>query len=464
MVAEKEEPINLKGHWDSCIVRRVGIVDRSIVRPVLDALDSLATSRHEIDAYYRIVDRFCALWIGRSRAEMGLEADETTYLAHELLREYLRVEGGDRRVALWLLTINRCCQNAAADLSRVREEFAATVREADLDFDHTLLAPILEKVRLFEERHANAADQGLGAQDILGNYYQWIGIYCTYVYPRLVRDARASDRSMVSTLAFLISEFISLKENVSRVAALLLAIKEACATSTLGDGLAGGGPAGIVDSSLKPGTEAEYVQEILRRLGPRPAGPSGAAHPAGRAEEMRPAAPDAAGEPAAATGEPRRAAARQILAAAAELARAAPSEVRAAAARVEVWARQEARRAGPLLGGAARELLDRETARSRETALRMAESLRVGSEKVLDSLVRRLEAATGTARDLLARLLVLAFLESLTTAAGNPAAGDTPGGTPELSLGDGASAASAETPAGRGLMAAMRAARRPGLR
>ncbi len=368
----------------------MGIVDKSIVRPVLDAINDLRSCRQELDVYYQIVDLFCCQWLDRPRAGMSLEEEETIYLAHELLREYLRFEGNNRRVALWLLTINRCCRNATVDLDPIRSEFSGSLRVADLDFDRTLLAPILEKVRLFESTHEFATSQALGSQDTMGSFYQWIGIYCTYVYPRLREDAQACDRSMVSTLAFLISEFISLKENVSRVAALLLAIKEACVY---------GRPqppaqAAEIDGAVAAGTETELVEQILERLGAESAG--------GRSEEPAPA------------GSVEEA----VRAAAARIESAEPSALPDAIAAAERWSRDAAARDTEGTRLELEALLSREARRSREAALRMAAELRSRPAAAGVQLQERLRRSQPGGRGLLARLIALAMFE----AAANPEA------------------------------------------
>jgi hypothetical protein len=396
-VAEKARGINLKPSRPLGYSHAVGIVDRSLVRPVLDALGALCSSRQDLAVYYSIIDRFCARWFGRSPAEMDLDSDEAIYLAHDLLREYLRFEGNDRRVALWLLTINRCCQNAVADLSGVRREFDRSVQEADLDFDHTLLAPILVRARGFEERHESAAEDALGARDTLGSFFQWIGVYCTYVYPRLVQDAHASDRSMVSTLAFLISEFISLKENVSRMAALLLAIKHAC--SWCGRPAGGEPHAGVVDTAVKPGTEAEYVQRILERLG---------AESAERAEGARSRPKSAAGEPDPSSPP----LVPEIIALALALESAPRGGVRGEIDRLRGWGRARARDEAEALTTAVSELMEREGTRSRQSALRMARQLGADGEKAMEGICARLEGASGAGRALLSRLTVLALLSA----------------------------------------------------
>ncbi len=341
----------------------------------------LGAARGELADYYRIIDRFCARWLGKPRSAMSLEDEETVYLTHELLRGYLSFEGNNKRVALWLLTINRCCRNYSADLSRTRAEFARILRGTDLAFDHTLLSPILQRVRFYEERHSSAAAEGLGGRDSLGSFYQWVGIYCTYVYPRLREDPRSKDRSMVSTLGFLISEFISLKANVSRMAALVLAIKEACALAR---------PAGSADcaadaagDAVAPGTETRYVEQILDRL---------------RAESSA--------EP------PAKPLADRILAVARELEKTETGLERMME-KIDQWATRESGREGDRLKSSAGALFQRETPKSREAVRRMAVGLKRNPRAMRAEVQLRIRTAKGPAKALLARLYVLALLESL---------------------------------------------------
>jgi hypothetical protein len=397
----------------------VGIVDKSIVRPVLDAINAMRSSHRELAVYYGIVDVFCSRWMGKPRGAMNLEDEETIYLAHELLREYLRFEGNNKRVALWLLTINRCCRNYSADLARARREFARAVRGTDLDFDHTLLAPILQKANLFESRHSKASTVELGANDTMGSFYQWIGIYCTYVYPRLREDPHARDRSMVSTLAFLISEFISLKENVSRVAALLLAMKEACALGqpSVREGHpAGGAPDGIVAA----GTETEIVEQILERLRAESRGESPApetevaaaseeSKPEGRASSRADGPADRAGELEAA-----------MLAAAADISAAEAGSLAGVMEDVRRWAGRESGRHPRAFRRAVEGLLSRETPRSREVAAGIAAGLRARPRELFNKLESRMGSSGAAGRGLLARLIVLA-LAQVGSEAGFPA-------------------------------------------
>ncbi len=364
-------------------------MDRSIVRPVLDAINTLRSNRADLTVYYRIIDLFCAKWFGRNRSEMSIEDEESVYLAHELLREYLRFEGSTMRVALWLLTINRCCRNYAMDLSHVKSEFEQAIQGADLDFDGTLLAPIMEKVKHFETAHVTAGAKTLGQDDAMGSYYQWIGIYCTNVYPRLKQDPQARDRSMVSAIGFLISEFISLKENVSRMAALLLAIKEACVYGQPADRATDGQKSPPAeDGTVMPGTEVEIVEQILERLRAESGGESGAP---GNGKSLEARVTEAAGM----------------------IENAGPEGLPAAIADIERWSEAELDRGRDQFRKSVLELLSQEPDRMRETTRKIANSLLRESAGTKNRLGEKIGAASGSGRSLLSRLIVLATLEAV---------------------------------------------------
>jgi hypothetical protein len=338
--------------------------------------------------YYRIIDLFCARWLGAQRSEMNLEDEESIYLAHELLREYLRFEGSTIRVGLWLLTINRCCRNYSSDLSHIRTEFEEAVQGADLDFDRTLLAPIIEKVKSFESAHTAASATSLGQDDVMGSYYQWIGIYCTNVYPRFTQDPQARDRSMVSTLGFLISEFISLKENVSRMAALLLAIKEACVYGRPSDRPAGRVASPSEDGTVMPGTETEIVEQILERLRAESGAETGGAGNGKRLET-------------------------RVAEAARQIETAVPESLPELIAAIERWSGQELDRDREGFRRAVLELLSQEPDRFRETARKIAAGLLKESAGMKNRLGARIGTASGSGRNLLSRLIVLATLEAV---------------------------------------------------
>jgi len=95
--------------------------------------------------------------------------------------------------------------------------------DAVLYLTHDLLG---EYLRLEENNKRRAVKEKLGRGDQLSGFLQWVGTYCGYI-------------------SFLTAEYIKLRSNVYRIAALLLGIKEACA---IGTGL------------------REYVEALLGRL------------------------------------------------------------------------------------------------------------------------------------------------------------------------------------------------------
>jgi len=370
------------------------MVDKSIVRPVLEAVESLRSYKRDLEFYYRTVDRFSALWNGKPKEGRRIEEETAIWLAHDLLKEYLRFEGNTKRVALWLLTINRCCSNYGADLSGTEAEMRAVMENADLDFDRTLVEPILTKARTFEARHEKAVDTELGGQDTLGSFLQWIGIYCTYVYPRL-KESGIHDNSMISAITFLISEFINLQENVSRMAALLLGIKEACSYAAGTPAEAGTGtgePGGSAE--VRPGTEQGIVEEILEKLreesasGGKPGGPKEGPRAADWAAEAVRQIADAAG------GERRKAME--------DFARAAEERVRT-----------DRRGAGETL----QRILAAEKPGFQERVRSTAQRMRQDPQAARSVFLAKLETSTGAGAVLLARLYVLSSLEARLAAA-----------------------------------------------
>jgi hypothetical protein len=239
--------------------------DKSIIQPVLRAVEALQSSRAQLASMYRVIDQFCALWIGRPRDKMSFREDTALYLIHDLLGEYLQLEENNRRVAFWLLTLNRCCHNFTVDLEDPRRELERAILEMDLGLDTTLLEPIFRQVEQFEETHSRAQREQLGENDILGNFLQWVGIYCSYIYPNIVRDENRVNRTAIGAISFLLSEYIKLRSNVSRMAALLLGIKEACA---YGSSTRTAAEPGVTAASgaVPAGQEEEYVEDLLKLL------------------------------------------------------------------------------------------------------------------------------------------------------------------------------------------------------
>ena len=239
--------------------------DKSVIQPVLHAVESLQSATQGLATLYDVVDQFCAVWIGKQREQMLFEGDTTLYLIHELLGEYLHLEENNKRVAFWMLTLNRCCTNFDTDLEPRRRALENLLADSDLGLDATLLQPIFSQIREYEQIHSRALSEELGESDAMGNFLQWVGAYCSYIYPAIIRDKKAVTKTVISAISFLISEFIKLRSNVSRMAALLLGIKEAC---VYGTSIQAGGqfqpcaPA----ASVPAGQDEQYVEALLQRM------------------------------------------------------------------------------------------------------------------------------------------------------------------------------------------------------
>jgi len=248
--------------------------DKSVIQPVLRAVESMQSSPEELASLYRVVDQFCAEWIGRPRQRMRFEGDAVLYLTHDLLGEYLRLEENNKRLAFWLLTLNRCCLNFTAELGQARAELEQALAGTDLSLDTTLLEPVFERIREYEEAHRQAVKEKLGLGDQLSGFLQWVGTYCGYIYPVFIRGNDPVNRTVIGSISFLTAEYIKLRSNVYRIAALLLGIKEACA---IGTGLRGvpAEPVAAQPAAAEPGEEEavivagqdhEYVEALLGRL------------------------------------------------------------------------------------------------------------------------------------------------------------------------------------------------------
>jgi hypothetical protein len=239
--------------------------DKSVIQPVLRAVESLQSATGGLATLYGVVDQFCAVWIGKPREQMLFEGDTILYLIHELLGEYLHLEENNKRVAFWLLTLNRCCTNFETDLRSNRSELESLIAGSDLGLDATLLEPIFSQIRAYEQMHNRALAGQLGESDAVGSFLQWVGAYCSYIYPAVIRDKNKVTRTVISAISFLISEYIKLRSNVSRMAALLLGIKEAC---VYGTSIRSGGEFQPYTPTerVPAGQDERYVEALLQRL------------------------------------------------------------------------------------------------------------------------------------------------------------------------------------------------------
>jgi hypothetical protein len=201
--------------------------DTSIIKPILDALDYFNNSPDEINYFYNIIDKFCANWFGK-QIKVSKFDDVEYLLIHDLLGEYIRFEENNKRIALWLLSINRVCYNYTSDLSSVNEKLNELAKQETLDIDATLIEPILNHLRIFEKLHNNAGKDDRGEFDVIINFLQWVMVYTSLVYPSLENKMNFYDKVIIKAMNFILMEFIKQRSNDKRMAYLIIAIIEAC--------------------------------------------------------------------------------------------------------------------------------------------------------------------------------------------------------------------------------------------
>lgn len=243
--------------------------DRSMIRPVLESLEYFSDSEVELEFYYKIIDKFCAHWFGKP--VFVEDFDKVDYLLmHDLLGEYLRFESNNKRVALWLLTINRVCYNYSVNLNSVKvrlKEMETTIAD---DIDTSLIEPILNLLSDLESKHIRAGAEDMGHEDEVGNFLQWVGLYSSYIYSSLENKEDFYDKNVIKAMHFLLVEFIKQRSNDKRLAFLILAIIEACRQYSLQN------ECNIQDyikdeddlkeETVVAGTEENMVEELLNRL------------------------------------------------------------------------------------------------------------------------------------------------------------------------------------------------------
>ncbi len=200
--------------------------DRSVVAPIISSLEYFQDSKVELDYFYKVIDKFCAKWFGSFVHITKLDLVDI-YLIHELLAEYLRFEENNKRIALWLLAINRVCSNFNADLSSSIKEIESLYNIVDETTDNSLIEPILNSLTNLEDRHNKAGDTR-GKEDVIGSFLQWVGLYTTYIYPNLENKSNFYDKKILRAMNFLLSEFIQQRSNDKRLAFLIFAIHEGC--------------------------------------------------------------------------------------------------------------------------------------------------------------------------------------------------------------------------------------------
>jgi len=239
--------------------------DRSMIKPVLSALEYFSDSEEELQFYYKIIDKFCANWFGKPVLVSKFN-NVDLLLIHEILGEYLRFEGNNKKIALWLLSINRVCYNFTANLTSAQREIEEISKIPSDELDVSLIEPILKNLKQLEDNHLTAGVSENAAQDIIGNFLQWVGIYTTFIYPSLENKTDFYDKNVLRAMNFLLAEFILQKSNDKRLAFLLMAIMEACKQYSLQKS---GENTELIKSNSQvvlPGKEEALVQELLNTL------------------------------------------------------------------------------------------------------------------------------------------------------------------------------------------------------
>lgn len=245
--------------------------DRSMIKPILEALEYFSSSEEELQFYYKVIDKFCAAWFGKQILASNLTKIDYALL-HEMLGEYIRFESNNKRVALWILSINRVCYNYSVNLESVKQELKGMEESIDDSFDTSLIDPIVNNLKEFEHLHLTAGLNDKGENDIVGNFLQWVGVYTTLIYPSLENKQDFYDKNVIRAMNYLLAEFIKQKSNDKRLAMLIIAVMEACRQYSIqisGKNIYGVGTLGDVsfpEGYIFGGTEENMVEELLDRL------------------------------------------------------------------------------------------------------------------------------------------------------------------------------------------------------
>jgi hypothetical protein len=241
--------------------------DRSVIQPILDALSYFNESEEELHYFYTIIDKFCANWFGNTIGSDHLNKVDY-HLLHEMLGEYLRFEENNKRIALWLLAINRVCYNYTANLSMFIKEVRELEDTIENDLDNSLITPILENLTSLETEHVEAVKNNLGHNDQIGNFLQWVMVYTNYIYPTLDNKANYYDKKVLKAMNFLLVEFIKQRSNDKRMAFLLIAIMEACRQYAFHNQYVDASTISFPKDSetIVAGSEEALVKELLDRL------------------------------------------------------------------------------------------------------------------------------------------------------------------------------------------------------
>lgn len=239
--------------------------DRSVIQPILEALEYFNKSKEELDFFYNIIDKFSASWFGKPVMTTNFNSADL-YLIHDLLGEYLRFEGNSKKIALWLLAINRVCYNYTQDLSKAKKEVEELKKISKDELDTTLIEPVLNTLKTLEEFHLTSSINNKPQDDIINNFLQWVGIYTTFIYPSLENKMDFYDKNILRAMNFLLSEFLKQKSNDKRLAFLIIAIMEACKQYSLQNN--GVNPELLSQNSeiVVPGKEEKLVEELLNKL------------------------------------------------------------------------------------------------------------------------------------------------------------------------------------------------------
>lgn len=240
-----------------------------MIKPILEALEYFSTSDEELQYYYKVIDKFCAMWFGKQILSSKFGKLDFV-LIHDLLGEYLRFESNNKRVALWLLSINRVCYNYSVNLKFIKNELKEFEQNIDDSLDTSLIDPIVLNLNNFENLHLTAGIENKGEFDTIGNFLQWVGIYTTYIYPSLENKDDFYDKNIIKAMNFLLMEFIKQKSNDKRLAFLIMAIMEGCRQYSLQNetdmssikSMENDFPEGYIFA----GTEENMVGELLDKL------------------------------------------------------------------------------------------------------------------------------------------------------------------------------------------------------
>lgn len=244
--------------------------DAGMLTPILNAINDFNEDTESLEQFYRIVDKFCVRWFGKP----ALVADFKTIdllLIQDMLGEYLAFEGNNKKIALWLLSINRVCYNFTADLSETAEEIEQLRSEYDEEPDTSLIEPIISHLKQLETSHLNAGINNIGREDSIGNFLQWVGLYATFIYPSLDNKTDFFDKSVLKAMNYLLAEFIKQKSNDKRLAFLIMAIMEACKQYSVANIAVN---PQFIDDYVKSaegepvfaGTEEDLVRQLLSNL------------------------------------------------------------------------------------------------------------------------------------------------------------------------------------------------------